>query len=100
MIGLLVLMASPVLIPLAIWIDYNRWIKRRQPGPPLELAKASHGAGMIWLAVVILILMNDQGAAVTSSPVLWVPFGVMAVWGALGPPGDQIRGTRGTHTRA
>lgn len=76
MIGLLVLVASPVLIPLAIWVDYNRWIKRRPPGALMELTKASHGAGMLWLSVMILVVMNAQGVP-AASPVLWVPRGVM-----------------------
>lgn len=73
----------PLIIPATVWLRYVTWISRQPPGQRVELTKASHGAGMLALSGSIVFLAHGQGAAVSSMPLLWVPLGIMVIWGAL-----------------
>ena len=73
----------PIIIPFKIWRRYARWISFQPPGQRAELTKASHGAGMLALSGLIVLLVQAKGGSVSSQPLAWVPLAVMAVWGAL-----------------
>ena len=72
----------PLIISGKLFRRYSFWI-RQQQGQQAELIKASHGAGMLAFAGLMATIVHQQGGTVSAEPVLWVPLGVMTVWGAL-----------------
>jgi hypothetical protein len=56
----------PIIIPFKIWRRYARWITIQPPGQRAELTKASHGAGMLALSGLIVLLVQGQGGDVSS----------------------------------
>lgn len=79
--ALLVLL--PLIVTFKIWRRYAKWITFQPPGQRAELTKASHGAGMLALSGLIVLLIDNEGGSVSSQPWVWVPLAVIAAWGAL-----------------
>src|SRR5271166_1939487 len=73
----------PLIFSGKLFRRYAFWIRGQQAGQRTELTKASHGAGMLAIAYFLVTIVHQEGGSVVAEPVLWLPLGVLTVWGTL-----------------